>query len=324
MSNGAQFNLAITTPTCVEGRYTSIAGKVGINARGGGTAAIVYVIDLSGSTGGNDGLDCNGDGTVNDGDNFNNNFDQGSVLDCEIAGIIALNNSLQGTNTQAAVVGFGTTAAAADVSPQGGRQLFTTPDADVNGDGQADIETVVRSVTGSNLNQFGGQTRVGPTTNFEDALSAAIATLDTVTADQKVIFFLSDGQDSGGDAEAAQAAAKGITINTFGVGAGANECDSARSQLRQFASVTGGSCNNVSDPTQLSTTLVAAAPVGIQRVSLTADGAQLGDATIDALGNWSLNVVLPDGAKQVVASAYADDGTVVITTITLLQVTPAV
>jgi len=320
---GGEFTLVATTPACEAYAGFNVNGRIGVDAADGDSAAIVYVVDLSGSTGSSDDLDCNGDGTFNDGDKFVGSRNGGTILDCEVAGIIALNDSLAGSNTRVGLVGFGASAAAADVSPAGGTQLFTSPTADVNNDGQRDIETVARSLRGARINEFGGSTNVGFLTDFESALDASIAALDTVDADQKVIFFLSDGNSNDGVDQARTAAGKGIVINTYGVGAGASECGD-NDRLGDFARITNGKCTNVVDPSGLSTTLIAAVPVGVDRVEVTVDGGAVRPATLDALGNWSVGTFdVPDGVHTVEATAFTDDGSSTSIEFGILKMAPA-
>ena len=97
-STGQSLDIGITGPidgsTVAAGDPVNVTGQVGI----GGlvtSANVLYVVDVSGSTGFTDGQDCDGSGTAGDaGDDFNGDGTVGDTLDCEISGVLALNSSL--------------------------------------------------------------------------------------------------------------------------------------------------------------------------------------------------------------------------------------
>jgi hypothetical protein len=98
--------------------------------------ALIYVVDVSGSTdqAGGCGGDQNGD--------TNANF----ILDCEIAAAKATNQSAIGTQTvlDVGVVAFADIAVTGDVGPAAGDQSLTAPDTDANSAGGPDVEEVRR------------------------------------------------------------------------------------------------------------------------------------------------------------------------------------
>jgi uncharacterized repeat protein (TIGR01451 family) len=171
---------------------------------------ILYVIDLSGSTGapfgGTPVGDVNGDGSPN------------TILDAELAGFIALNDELiakgLGGLVQVGIVSFTSSALQWDVDPVApGTQIATTPAADANGNSIPDVEEVLRS-----MNYGGG-------TNFQPPLQLAInffTTLGTAPG-QGTIIFLSDGSASYNFApEIVTLDAMGIDRVAVAVGAGAS------------------------------------------------------------------------------------------------------
>lgn len=90
------------------------------------SANVSYIIDVSGSTTFVSGMDCNGNGVAGEaGDNFNGDPRNGDILDCEISGVIALNQSLSTANAEGSIVPFGSNSVNADVQPTTGQQFFT-------------------------------------------------------------------------------------------------------------------------------------------------------------------------------------------------------
>lgn len=287
-------------------------------------AHVAYVVDESGSTTFVTDMDCDGNGIPGDiGDDFNFNGVNGDILDCEISGVISLNESLFETNTNGSVIGFGTTAALADVGPMDGHQKSTTPlDVDNDSNGTPDIEDVLRTMISfwpgnSVIDKFTPFT-FGGGTNFDDALvkvhDAFIGVPDT---DIRVAFFLSDGNSTifstGPGSPLQNLANAGVVINTFSVGNGAAGCGPTDS-LGIIADVTGGTCTEVLDPTDLSTALPGVTPTGIDFVEVGVTGYPTQTATLDALGNWSSMFEPPVPGQDYVikAAVHAEDETVAV------------
>lgn len=185
----------------------------------GSNPDVVFVIDVSGSTGsrfaGTPVGDVNGDGQAN------------TILDAEIAGFIALNQQLirqgLGQTARVSVVAFNSSASSVDVNPAvSGLQLAINPSADNNTNGTLDIDEALRRL------------RSGGGTNFESPLQAAenvFRTLGTAPGNGNLVF-LSDGFGSGSFTdEVARLQANGVNLSAFGVGAGAS-----LTQLRQIDS----------------------------------------------------------------------------------------
>lgn len=263
------------TPVVVTGTVT-VGGPTAIN--------VIYVVDVSGSTSSTGGAcgDTNGDG------------DADTILDCEIAGIIALNNSLGNANIDVSIVTFDDAAGTEDVGPAPGVQTTTGPATDADGNGTPDIVDVL-----SNLTYGGG-------TDFDAAL-AQVQTL-LVPGEQNIVFFLSDGQSSlaTGPGSPLQAVADaGATVLTFAVGSGTSGC-AAGEPLNEIAATTGGTCTEVTDPTQLSAALTGFNLAGVDRVEIEVNGF-VGQATLSPLGFFTITIpadLLLPGQNTIIARAF--------------------
>ncbi|MDH3262074.1 MAG: hypothetical protein OEM84_14085, partial [Acidimicrobiia bacterium] len=158
---------------------------------GDGDATVVYVLDVSGSVNsaalGNCGGDLNGDSILD------------SILDCQIAGVLALNEAaaISGSVDEVGVAVYGRFGVAADMTPAGADDPTTTPDA-----GPGDVATVARSVVAA-VGQA-GPTQFTPKdvnrdrTNFAAGLAAAKTVVDASSNDTNIVVFLSDGQSNFG------------------------------------------------------------------------------------------------------------------------------
>jgi len=280
-------------------------------------ANVLYVVDVSGSTGSPLGQDCDGSGVGGDaGDDFNGDGSIGDTLDCEISGVVALNDSLSDRpEFDGGMIVFGSAATIADVSPLAGDQAFTTPlDVDLDGNLTADLEDVARSLDQGRVSLFRLDTRPGTGTNFDAALTAtrdAFATQPAAEVD--VVYFLSDGVGtltSSGLAILDAFAAAGSRVFTYSVGTGGAGC-AAGSALLTIAQRSGGTCTPVTDPSDLAASLVGTAPPGIAEVEVQADGGTPIPASLDALGNWEALIPAAQVFGQQVlieATVIADDG----------------
>lgn len=176
----------------------------------GDNADLVFVIDVSGSTDnefeGSPVGDVNSDGKAN------------TILDAQLASILVLNQELVGlglaSTTRVAVVPFSDSATIFDLDPIAeGVQAATSLTADVDGNGIADIEQVLRGLS------FGGGT------DFSDGLDLAISVFDTLETPNGNgnLIFLSDGSGGGGFASQLQTLTdRGVQIRAFGVGGSAD------------------------------------------------------------------------------------------------------
>jgi hypothetical protein len=308
--SGQTLNVRIDAPAngaTVPRADLAVRGVAGIGAlSGSGATNVVYVVDTSGSTGGSAG-DCNGDGATNAGDDLNGDNGVGTILDCELGGVLALNASLAGSGVGSGLVAFADSAGTADMSAAGGQQDFTTPGPDVDG--------VARSVRQGQIGSFTAVTGLGFGTNFDAAIERMNAAFAGRSGQRNIGAFLSDGgaslkEGAGSAVEAARAA--GTRINTYSVGPSGAGCTKPESSLKKIADLTGGTCTEVQDPTRLSAALAGAAGAGLQGVSVRIGSGAPVAATVTGLGTFSATLpasALRSGANTVTATATATDGT---------------
>jgi hypothetical protein len=258
LPNGADLTVSIDDPV-TSTEFLVPVGQPTIDVEVQGTASIglgepdatfVYIMDVSGSTDVGSGTGCS------------------PVLDCEQKFVVALNDAVvtSGQADEAGLVVFADSAATADMSPAGGDQLLTTPDA-----GPGDVTTVIDStfsVFGGNggVAQFTNKV-VGNQTNCTAGLEAALTVVNASSNGTNVGVMVSDGQcdDSGGGGLAAFNAAiaalnsAGAVINTVATGLNAsgdpNSCTDTTvgfdGTLQDIADGTGGMCFEVADPGNL-------------------------------------------------------------------------
>ena len=176
-STGQETTLSLTSPTLTsEDRITLTANINSSQFRAGNEYNVAFVIDVSGSTdrsfGSNANVgDLNGDGFAN------------TVLDAEIAGFLALNDSIITSGAENS-----TTVGVIPFSDGAEIKTVTTPTADSDGNGVYDVEDSLRS-----LSSEGG-------TNFGAALTATkdfFERNDVPQGRNNLVFFLSDGVGSG-------------------------------------------------------------------------------------------------------------------------------
>ena len=212
---------------------------------------LIYVFDLSGSTlnGHACGGDRNGDGK---GD---------TPLDCEIAAATELNTQAvaNGTVGEVGLVGFATGAINADLSPAEGQQGLVAPDADDDGNGTSNIVEAMQSAFSArhgNPVGFLSFTRSdtdNTTTDFSAGIAAACQIVDEATNPNRLVVFLSDGANGGGQpVDSVLPCGTPAVFQTFAAGTDAS-CDdlSELGSLQDVADLTDGSCTAVTDLTQL-------------------------------------------------------------------------
>ena len=198
-------------------RPVTLAGTVGPGA--GATTSILYVVDTTRSTSTPTGSDCSGDHQLTADDDLNGDGSVGDVLDCEIAGVIALNSTLAAKpRVQAGLVAFANNAAAADLDPNGSATFL--PPGYTGGDSRPRVETVARSVVGMAIGLYDpadlGDS--GDGTAFNNAVRTALDTLAQAPDGPKWIMFLSDGQSPIDDALLDELTASGVHLRSFGGG----------------------------------------------------------------------------------------------------------
>ncbi len=323
ITTGQTMSIEIDTPTAgttvsVPPTNISVTGRAVIGDLNAKTN-IVYIVDVSGSTTGNFKQDCDGNGTVDELDNFANDFFTGSILDCEVSGILALNQSLlsQVNNGQVNIglVLFGSRAAIADISPDSGQQNFTP----LNADGATHLDTIARTLAKGSIGLYLPKL-VSSATNFYAALTVVNDAFETQPAEVKnIAFFLSDGYGGNNIYREALQATKnaGITVYTFSIGFGGAGCDEDE-ELGIIAKETGGECTEVPDPSNLSAILPSLDSSEVNRVEVRLNGNDPVVVTPNSLGYWSADLSgLVCGPNLIEATAVANDGTQATANITI-------
>ena len=179
-----------------------------LNIAEGGSADVVLVVDVSGSTsigfGGTPVGDVNSDGLAD------------SILDAELASLLIFQQDLitRGVTANLSVIAFGSSSTILDMDPSvPGLQTTTTPTADTNNNGTSDFEEVVRSL------------QITGATNFEAPLQDAITVFTGLGTGGGTLVFLSDGNPNVGGIytdEVAVLQTAGVNRFAFGVGLGAS------------------------------------------------------------------------------------------------------
>jgi hypothetical protein len=210
--------------------------------------ALVYVLDVSGSTGSGNGC---GDNQNDDSDDTTPE-DSNTVLDCEIAAARTLNHKALalGTIGEAGAAAFGLEASTADVRPARGEQLITGPATDENNTGIPDVEEVLASARYGTLGAFTPRTPGSAATNFAEAIRAATTVARASTMKRTIVIFLSDGvANAGGSVTGPLNAVPGnVNFFTFAVGAGSscsNKGLGGEGSLDDIAAATHGACTPV-------------------------------------------------------------------------------
>ncbi|HRD62782.1 hypothetical protein [uncultured Nocardioides sp.] len=300
--------VTIDAPAAPTAGRVELTGTV--TGAAGATTSVLYVYDTTDSTALPKNSDCSNNGSAGADDDFNGDGSVGDVLDCEIAGAIALNASLASTsNVQAGVVAFADDAAAADLDPHGSA-TFVAPSY-TGGDYKPRIETAARSVTRGHIGLYdpkalGGS---GAGTAFNSAIRVALDTLATAPAGPKWIMFLSDGQAAIDDALLDRLAQSGVRLRSFGIGAGASCLK--HSSLYKMAAVTGEQCSTVARPASLGAGLVGAQPDAVNGVSVTIKNVSVA-AQINAVGGWTAAFNLGAGTYNATATAVLASGAKVV------------
>ncbi len=212
--------------------------------------SIAYVVDISGSS--NDIVNCGGDA--------NGDGRSGTVLDCEVAAVIALHQEVvaSGTVDKVALIPFNTGASARDLDPTSASATLIAPDADRDGNGVLDLVQVVRTL------RQGGGTAFAPPTRAACQLLATSGSTNLVTA------FMSDGEAN--DVLPPLPCNPAVTFQTFAVGAGSScTFGGVNRGLDDIALRTGGTCTNVPDVQDLPDILPEIIASRLTRVTYTVD-----------------------------------------------------
>ena len=250
----------------------------------------IYVIDGSGSSVDPAGGDCGPDQNPGDPEAA-----EDEIIDCEIAAVIALNDEVTslGTVGQVGMTLFAGSSVTADATPAGGDDPLIAPGADANGNATLDVNEVLRSIR---IAEFAGddsgfwQFAVKPTadivgTDFADAAAAACSLAASLATPVKQVIFLSDGLANAGADVTTVLPCGGVVFQTFAVGA-LSSCagdPNGLGSLQEIATLTGGSCFEIDDPTDLPDSIV---PAVIQSrlisLELSVDGQAFVDISADS------------------------------------------
>ena len=322
-ADGSQFPTGTTV--VLSGHAQGVAGAV--NA--------LYVVDISGSTAAVVGLDANFDGVLDSRDDLNADGRSGDILDAEIGAILKVTEHLtrQAGDVQIAVIPFaGRTiffpdngAEAVDLGPGLFNQTFLGPFVNSNGNGMADFEEAIRTLFFVNPG-FGGRSGAkqfrsflfGSSTDFQEAIAEVSGVLGRApTAEQTLVFFLTDGAPAPASAvpsDAALQALASLGIRFYGFQITGDAVTSALQRLAD--SLAGhadstGTASLVTDPNDLATIAIDA----LQFVAVRVNGDSV--QAFDASGNFFTTVTLAAGDNVFVIEAVDATGHTVSTTVTL-------
>ena len=284
--DGDQFLVPLgdTTTTITDEGTAQVGGGVVVK-----DTSIVYVIDVSGSTGQSAGVNCDG-AAGND-----------TRLVCEQIGALTVNTAASdplSTIADSAVVSFQSGASVA----QG---LTSSAGA---------ITTAVNGLT------------PGGATNYQAAVTTAQAALVASTQPNRIVVFLSDGQPTTGNLMAAANFGPNTVVQAFAVGnPGVVSCngpaDQDRTRSRQRAAL-DRDVRQLSDPSQLGDLVTQAVGSSLNSAQISVDGggfANIPAADLDAtlpLGpnfnvktvNWSTDVAdLAPGFHEICVKANGAD-----------------
>ncbi len=330
VADGAKFPTGTTIT--LSGQARAIADAVNL----------IYIVDLSGSTGAVTGLDANLDGVVDELDNLNGDDRIGDILDAEIGAILQNTQQIaaQAQNTLVSIIAFGGRtifvptdgAEPLDLGPGLFNQSFRDPAADIDRDGTPDFEQAVRSMYffSPGLGGFSGARRyrnvsIGSATDFGEAIREVAGLLDRApAADQTQIFFLTDGIPSAADAiptdeELAALAARGIAFRGFQI-SGDSVTDAVQRLAVQIDADprSSGGTTLVRDPNDLGGAVIES----VRMIGVTVNGRAV--PSFDAGGNFFAPITLSLGENLFTLTAIDSQGRSTSRTITLIGVDPAV
>lgn len=221
---------------------------------------LIYVLDASGSTGGLTGVDCGADQQTDDPQSV-----EDEIIDCEIAAAINLNNQVinLGVIDEVAVIIFAGDAVTADASPNSGSQPLIAPNANNNGNGLNDVDEVLQSIKVAVFaNQEGEFAKFSnhpiPNlfgTDYADALREALSVSTRVSNPNVTVVFISDGSNTAGDPVTDVLPAGDVVFHTFSIPSQSSQANCSNNEglgsLQDIADLTGGTCTEVDDPSEL-------------------------------------------------------------------------
>ena len=269
LPGGTSISVDITAPpdgTTLNGPNVPVTGTAAVGqGQPVPNTGLIYSIDGSGSTVDPAGGDCGPDQNPGDPEAA-----QDEIIDCEIAAVLTLNAEVAslGTVGQVGMQLWAGAAVTADATPAGGDDSLIAPDADAQPNGIPDVNEVLHSIRIAQLaGEDGGfsQFAVKPIpdlalTDFADAASAACTFAGTLSTPTKQVVFVSDGLASAGADVTTVLPCGSVVFNTFAVGS-SSSClgdPTGRGSLQEIATLTGGTCTEVDDPTDLPDEIVPA------------------------------------------------------------------
>lgn len=290
------------------------------------TTTVLYAVDATNSTADPAGADCTGDGVVtpgSGGDDLNADGSVGDTLDCEIAGVRALDAHLAENadgRLQVGLIAFANLAAAADLSPDGSATFV--PPGFTGGDAQPRVVTAAASVVRNQIGAFdvrdlGGS---GEGTAFNNGIQTALDTLRSAPPGPKWVMFLSDGLAPLADSTLASLEGSGVRLRSFAIG-GEADCNPGGG-LAKMAAATGETCVDVANPAALAAQLQGAQPENVTGVSVTVGGTAFA-ADVDPVGGWRVGLRLGKGTYTVRATATLSSGATVSSQRTITVGDPA-
>jgi RHS repeat-associated protein/uncharacterized repeat protein (TIGR01451 family) len=276
LPDGTRLNLDTAQPTSLPGGGLQLEASLWLVPATTPTEAVVFTLDMSGSAlveGQGCGGDFNADGL----------FD--TVLDCELVSTVEAIEEIGswGTVSEVSIVLFELLAGIPDLQPIPSRQGLTAPLADLDGNGVLDVETVLRSVGRTGFLSIGARQfstvtiRFGSFggTNFQAAAQSSCTALAQSSQPKRTIVFLSDGEASQGNpVSTVLPCSEPAIIQTVAVGPGSSCTISGggRGSLADIAAYGGGTCTQITEPSELVGVLSASVVPRILSVTLTVDG----------------------------------------------------
>ena len=242
---------------------------------------VTFVVDVSSSTRAKKNMDCNGDGTVDTGDDLNGDEIVGSTLDCEIQSVLTLNEQLAAipgasTGIRVSVVPFGDSAKMATMDGAG--STSTAPGANV--------VTVAKSLKVGGVGEFTAKS-VGEGTAFNPAIATAIDSIGDIG--EGYVFFMTDGLNEHSlNLDPVTAASPRIKFRTYSIGEKAEPCEPGR-DVYDLAVASGQECTRVTNPTELPLSIATAQVAGIEHVVVEYEGRSL-QLKPDAVGTFLARV----------------------------------
>ncbi len=279
----------------------------------GANTTLIYVLDASGSTEGPASAICPDQNPI-DADPFDPVPDENEIIDCEIGAAINLNDvaiSL-GTIEKVAMIIFAGDAVTADATPGGDDDALIAPDADANANAANDVDEVLHSImVAEYVGDAGGFNEFADKpipdlmmTDYADAIRKAGDIAQLATTSNVIVIFVSDGENRAGDHVSdvlpISLPGKNVVFHTFSIPSAGSPANCSmdprdRGSLQDIADLTGGTCTEVEDPSQLPDILPKAIIPTLDALEIAVDG---GSATL--IDNAEIDPDLPQDGPMTV------------------------